>query len=252
MREELSFTRRRFLARALAATITPVSLSAFACDVEDRKKVAGKAEDTAKEVATTVADYLSSLVITAAPVTNQVKSINWYGNTELALLHRRDWYGEVQGFHSGVDWLVPIGTTVTTGVASEGKVISVDGVPFGWGAAPNAVAVDYGRFIVLYGHLSKAEVSVGLKTKLSTVVGRSGTGQGTEHLHLEVIHKDDSVPSGQRPGNIRTNPVKFMAPAVREKMASQAWDTFHKNASNRWLNELDQPDIYPGESLFFP
>ncbi len=185
---------------------------------------------------------------------NKVTATNWYGNTELAFEHRQDWYKDLRGFHSGIDWLVPTETPVRTGIDRDGLVLSVGGEPKpnDWAGAPNAVAIDFGPYIVLYAHLSSVSVAAGTTVPAHSLLGASGIGQDTAHLHLEVILKMDSPKAGLRPGDVRTNPARFLSKELKGQVAGKAWDSFHLNGDNRWLTEDDQPDIVPGGTLFFP
>ena len=243
-----TYTRRQALKfGGLSLTLSPFLLLQ-ACDEVDQ------AVEEAKGVATTVSEAAFSLSVCPVP-TDKVTSANWYGNTELAYTKRREWYAELQGFHSGVDWLLPVRSQVISGVVGNGTVLSVDGkpAPNAWGSEPNAVAVQYRDFIVLYGHLSEARVTPGMEVRRDTVLGLSGTGQGTPHLHLEVIRRDKNTSAGQRPGSVRTNPVKYFSPALLQFTTEMAkGSTFHANSKNEWLKPSEQPDITPGKTHYFP
>ncbi|GGW46943.1 hypothetical protein GCM10010503_24650 [Streptomyces lucensis JCM 4490] len=88
-----------------------------------------------------------------------------------------------KGYHTGIDFLVPTGTSVQA--AEAGQVVSA-----GWGGS-------YGYQVVLrhadgrytqYGHLSAISVRAGQRVALGQRIGRSGaTGNVTgPHLHFEV------------------------------------------------------------------
>ncbi|MFJ4734177.1 transglycosylase family protein [Streptomyces sp. NPDC088770] len=88
-----------------------------------------------------------------------------------------------KGYHTGVDFEVPTGTSVKA--AAAGRVVSA-----GWGGA-------YGYQVVIrhadghytqYGHLSAISVRVGQTVAVGRGIGRSGaTGNVTgPHLHFEV------------------------------------------------------------------
>jgi len=128
-------------------------------------------------------------------------------------------------------------------------------------AGPNAVLVDYGECLVLYGHVSPQPLPpVGQEVQPGAVVARTGKDEdGFAHLHLELIVKDpqwDQLPEAERPktraGNIRTNPVPHFAAAARRQLDRLAKiDGFHPNSGKLWLKPDDQPDITPcGEYLF--
>ncbi|MFG2716136.1 peptidoglycan DD-metalloendopeptidase family protein [Streptomyces goshikiensis] len=87
------------------------------------------------------------------------------------------------GFHTGVDFAVPTGTSVKS--VTAGTVVSA-----GWqGAYGNAVVIRHDDgFYSLYAHLSRASVTVGQKTTGGQEIGLSGsTGNSTgPHVHFEI------------------------------------------------------------------
>ncbi|MER6196040.1 transglycosylase family protein [Streptomyces sp. NPDC001586] len=87
------------------------------------------------------------------------------------------------GFHTGVDFAVPTGTSVKS--VTAGTVVSA-----GWqGSYGNAVVIrhDDGHYS-LYAHLSRASVTTGQKTTGGQEIGLSGsTGNSTgPHVHFEI------------------------------------------------------------------
>jgi murein DD-endopeptidase MepM/ murein hydrolase activator NlpD len=98
------------------------------------------------------------------------------------------------GYHPGIDFGVPIGTSVQA--VADGVVIEAeeDGWHKGYGGY---VKVDHGDGLhSLYAHLSRVDVSVGDQVSAGDHLARSGnTGVSTgPHLHLEMrqdgVHKD--------------------------------------------------------------
>jgi murein DD-endopeptidase MepM/ murein hydrolase activator NlpD len=88
-----------------------------------------------------------------------------------------------KGYHTGVDFPVPTGTTVKA--AAAGRVVSA-----GWGGAYGYQVVirhSDGRY-TQYGHLSAISVKAGQGVGAGQRIGRSGsTGNATgPHLHFEV------------------------------------------------------------------
>jgi len=192
---------------------------------------------------------------TALPVDKgKIKHIEWYGNTQFAYEHRDDYYRQLQGLHDGVDFIVPMGTEIRSPVTLEGKVISIDNVPYDYKAGPHNVLVDYGGFLVLYGHTSdKPAVNLGAKVKPGDLVAYSGTDGSVEHLHLEVIKKDPQWKEGdpnRRPGSVRTNPVPYFSPDVMQQLEGISSGAFHPY--DKWTTPGDQPDITPAEAYFIP
>jgi murein DD-endopeptidase MepM/ murein hydrolase activator NlpD len=86
------------------------------------------------------------------------------------------------GFHTGVDFAVPVGTEVLA--AANGTIM-----PSGWGKSYGLQLVCRvkGGFVI-YAHLSKTLVKPGDKVKKNQVIGLSGnTGNSTgPHLHFEL------------------------------------------------------------------
>jgi murein DD-endopeptidase MepM/ murein hydrolase activator NlpD len=87
------------------------------------------------------------------------------------------------GFHTGVDFAVPIGTPIKS--ITSGTVVSAR-----WdGAYGNVIIIrhDDGMYS-LYAHLSQISVTAGQRTTPSQEIGLSGsTGNSTgPHLHLEI------------------------------------------------------------------
>ncbi|MFC9490407.1 M23 family metallopeptidase, partial [Streptomyces hydrogenans] len=87
------------------------------------------------------------------------------------------------GYHTGVDFPVPTGTTVKA--VSDGKIVSA-----GWGGAYGyqiVVRHDDGRYSQ-YAHLSAVSVREGQRVTGGQRIGRSGsTGNSSgPHLHFEV------------------------------------------------------------------
>jgi murein DD-endopeptidase MepM/ murein hydrolase activator NlpD len=90
-----------------------------------------------------------------------------------------------KGFHTGVDYAVPVGTDVLA--VADGEITNAN-----WGKSYGVQLVqklDGGWFI--YAHLSKALVKPGDKVKEGQVIAKSGnTGNSTgPHLHAELRTK---------------------------------------------------------------
>jgi murein DD-endopeptidase MepM/ murein hydrolase activator NlpD len=88
-------------------------------------------------------------------------------------------------FHSGVDLLAPIGSSVFS--ADRGIVVFA-GQQGNYG---NLVVISHGqKFQTRYGHLSKIEVAIGQEVAAGSIIGMVGnTGQpdiAEPHLHFEV------------------------------------------------------------------
>ncbi len=88
-----------------------------------------------------------------------------------------------QSGHNGLDFAIPEGTPVMA--AADGIVDRAMFDPGGYG---NYVRVYHGGYSTLYGHLSRASVTIGNKVKAGDVIGYSGnTGNSTgPHLHFEL------------------------------------------------------------------
>lgn len=199
----------------------------------------------------------SKFYFTSSPVPiTSVKYTNWYGNTDLAYENRNTWYSKLQGLHSGLDFGCAIGTPITNPINKPGKVISIDNKQYNYGAGPHNVLVDYGDFLVLYGHTSSSNVKINDVVNPGEMIAKSGEDtNGYSHLHMEVIKKDENwsklTPEQQaktKPGNVRTNPVPYLDPSVFNLIKDKAsGSSFHPLPDGKWGNPYEQPDIHPGE-----
>lgn len=125
---------------------------------------------------------------TVLPVTTGYHSSN-YG-------YRLDPFSGRKAFHAGIDFVAPIGTSVTT--AAGGVVVTSEA----HGEYGNIVEVDHGNGLISrYAHLSKSLVKPGdvvLKGQQIAQVGTTGRSTGP-HLHFEV-----------REGGVALNPRQFL------------------------------------------
>lgn len=89
-------------------------------------------------------------------------------------------------WHRGLDYPLSVGTAVTA--ALTGRVTHAGWDPFGYGLL---VAIEGGRYICRYAHLSVVWSKTGVWQLAGTDVGLSGaTGNVTgPHLHFEVFDK---------------------------------------------------------------
>ncbi len=91
--------------------------------------------------------------------------------------------GWAAGYHTGIDWATPVGTSVRA-VGPGTVVLAEYAGDYGYAVL---VEMDDGHY-TLYAHLSEISVRGGQEVNGGTVVGRSGnTGRSTgPHLHFEV------------------------------------------------------------------
>ena len=128
-----------------------------------------------------------------------------------------------RGYHTGVDYAVPVGTDVLA--VADGVIENAS-----WGSAYGTQLVqklDGGWFI--YAHLSKALVKPGDKVSEGQVIAKSGnTGNSTgPHLHAELRNKahwssgtdlDPSALIGTKKASVTKKVVaKVVAPVVKKK-----------------------------------
>jgi murein DD-endopeptidase MepM/ murein hydrolase activator NlpD len=100
-------------------------------------------------------------------------------------------------FHSGIDIAAPLGTPVYAAAGGEVKITEFNKNGYG-----NLVVIQHeSDLTTYYGHLSKIEVSSGVRVKKGDLVGKVGsTGKSTgPHLHFEV-----------RKGDKAQNPDEFL------------------------------------------
>lgn len=205
------------------------------------------------------AEAPTALQIVRQPVPfEKVTWFNPYGATTLAHGKLRGAYGELQGFHSGLDFLVEPETPITSCVNLTGKVISVSNEPFPYKTGPHNVVVRYDHHLVLYGHVSANErPSVGDMIGPGDRVGKSGEDDwGVKHLHLEILLIAPDVtnlpckpPADSRPAIVRTNPLPFFSPALRQQLDTAMLDkrdTMYLPEDHEWHSPDNQPNIVPG------
>jgi murein DD-endopeptidase MepM/ murein hydrolase activator NlpD len=110
--------------------------------------------------------------------------------------YRPDPFTGVRRFHAGIDIAVDAGTTVRA--AMDGKVADV-GYNGNFG---NYVILSHADgYQTLYGHLTKATVTVGTMLSQGSALGFSGnTGYSTgPHLHFGLFHR-----------SLALNPLKYL------------------------------------------
>lgn len=128
-----------------------------------------------------------------------------------------------KGYHTGVDYAVPVGTDVLA--VADGVIEKAS-----WGASYGFQLVeklDGGWFI--YAHLSKTLVKPGDKVKAGQVIAKSGnTGNSTgPHLHVELRNNirwsagtdlDPAKLIGTKPASVAKKvKAKVAAPVVKKK-----------------------------------
>ena len=128
-----------------------------------------------------------------------------------------------KGYHTGVDYAVPVGTDVLA--VADGKIENAS-----WGKSYGVQLVqscDAGFFI--YAHLSKTLVKPGDKVVAGQVIAKSGnTGNSTgPHLHAELRNNirwsagtdlDPAKLIGTKPASVAKKvKAKVAAPVVKKK-----------------------------------
>ena len=132
-----------------------------------------------------------------------------------------------KGYHTGVDYAVPIGTDVYA--VADGKVTSAN-----WGAAYGqqlVTTVNGGWFI--YAHLSATLVKPGDVIKAGQVIAKSGNSGNSSgpHLHAELRSAarwsagkdlDPYLLIGTQKASVATKAkTKVVAPVVKKKTAKK-------------------------------
>ena len=132
-----------------------------------------------------------------------------------------------KGYHTGVDYAVPIGTDVHA--VADGKITAAN-----WGKAYGkqlVQSVNGGWFI--YAHLSATLVKAGDVVKAGQVIAKSGnTGNSTgPHLHVELRNNirwssgkdlDPYLLIGTKKASTATKAkTKVVAPVVKKKTAKK-------------------------------
>jgi murein DD-endopeptidase MepM/ murein hydrolase activator NlpD len=168
---------------------------------EKQKDISGEIEDLEESLR---GQYDTNLLPTKGtsvlivPVPKGSRLTQAYGYTAFAKTAYKT------GFHNGMDWGIPTGTTIRA--AANGKVV----------AAGNNGKYQYGKYVLiehennlvtLYAHLSRQVVSSGQRVSAGEVIGYSGsTGYSTgPHLHFGVY----SEPSYCRESRVSTQCVQL-------------------------------------------
>lgn len=231
----------------------------------------GHLQDVSRTFTTQVADSAAPpgqdvppFQLPALPIAfDSINYINWYGNTNFAYQNRTTIYSALQGLHSGIDFIAPYGTPIKSVVNRSGAVVSINNEPYDYRTGPGNLLIDYGEFLVLYGHIQNAHfpdaIKIGAVVVPNDTIAYVGADTaGLIHLHLEIIRKNPpaSGAPGGRPGYIRTNPVPFFSSNTLDQLTQKAQGigaTFHPIPSvTKWQTPNDQPDIIPGGPLLVP
>jgi murein DD-endopeptidase MepM/ murein hydrolase activator NlpD len=132
-----------------------------------------------------------------------------------------------KGYHTGVDYAVPVGTDVHA--VADGKVTSAN-----WGAAYGqqlVTTVNGGWFI--YAHLSATLVKPGDVVKAGQVIAKSGNSGNSSgpHLHVELRNNpkwsagkdlDPYLLLGTQKASVATKAkTKVIAPVVKKNTAKK-------------------------------
>jgi murein DD-endopeptidase MepM/ murein hydrolase activator NlpD len=152
-----------------------------------------------------------------------------YGYTKFSIKHRGDFYSQTQGRHSGMDFMVPVGTQLLSIgyglVVGGGDPKNKQQAPFG-GCPPMVVLVRYGNVYAVYGHCSQVLVQRGQFVKPGDVLALSGNFNGA-HLHFELRPVPAKLLGNRDPGqaavnsSIAINPVPFFSSEIQNYFAEQ-------------------------------
>jgi murein DD-endopeptidase MepM/ murein hydrolase activator NlpD len=152
-----------------------------------------------------------------------------YGYTKFSIKHRGDFYSQTQGRHSGMDFMVPVGTQLLSIgyglVVGGGDPKNKQQAPFG-GCPPNVILVRYGNVYAIYGHCSKVIAQRGQFVKPGDLLGLSGDFNGP-HLHFELRPVPAQMLGNREPGQpavnsaIAINPVPFFSLDIQNFFAGE-------------------------------
>jgi murein DD-endopeptidase MepM/ murein hydrolase activator NlpD len=136
-----------------------------------------------------------------------------YGYTKFAKSHATQFYSQTQGRHSGMDFMVPVGTQLLSigyGLVVGAGVPSTPDAPFG-GCKPFVILVRYGTVYAVYGHCSQVKVQRGQLVRPGDVLGLSGEFNGP-HLHFELRPVPANVLGNRDLGQAAVNPSIALNP----------------------------------------
>lgn len=152
-----------------------------------------------------------------------------YGYTKFSVRHRSDFYKNTQGRHSGMDFMLPVGTQLLS--IGYGLVVAAGDpgnkalVPFG-GCPPLVVLVRYGNVYAVYGHCSKIIAQRGQFVKPGDLLALSGEYNGG-HVHFELRPVPAALLGNRDPGQaaknsgIALNPVPFFSADIQNTFAHE-------------------------------
>ena len=165
-------------------------------------------------------------------------NVQGFGDTTLAY-HRRkgttdidpegnvypEMYNALGNLHSGWDIAMVSGTSLVA--LGEGEVVCVGedcGQTAGSGGEGVAIRYNSCACVVFYLHTSKQFVSDGDPVHANMIVAESGTGNGYQHLHLEIRKCETCLTF--------YNPIYFFTPEALAQ-ADLTFQTYENN-SNEW------------------
>lgn len=114
--------------------------------------------------------------------------VQGFGDTEFAWSGRSSYYTQTARLHSAIDIFVDKGADVKS-VAAGTVVCTSCGIS---NPVPDVTDPGIAIFhkvcgcVVYYTHLSEQKVEVGNEVDAGTIIGLSGTGYGSEHVHIEI------------------------------------------------------------------
>jgi len=157
-----------------------------------------------------------------------LQDVNYVGTDSDSSYLCYDATGEDKHRHRGIDYSVPIGTSVyasASGTVEFSGTQLKDGKPIGFG---NYIKINHHNgFATYYGHLSSMNVSTGEKVSSGQYIGKSGnSGNVSAHLHFDVRRcastVGECIPIG------RVDPFGFMG-------INNLWNTDE--------NQIEKPDM---------
>lgn len=185
------------------------------------------------------------------PFASQPRLGQPYGYTKFAVTQRDKMYIKTQGRHSGMDFMVPVGTQLLSIgyglVVGAGDPINDKAhAPFG-GCPPLVILVRYGNMYAVYGHCSQIIAKRGQFVKPGDLLGLSGQLNGA-HLHFELRPVPKQMLGNRDPGQaglnsgIAVNPVPFFSPEIQNFFAQQyalLRGTSHDFCCDGFLNQAE-------------
>jgi SH3-like domain-containing protein len=182
------------------------------------------------------------------PVLNETDVLNFSGfgpNNFAYQARNRNIYSALCYLHNGLDFGIPIGTTLCAIDWGVVLYVSAREGDNPYASGPHSIVVRYGNHCIVYGHMRGAKQGVDMLVKRGDIVspgqplGASGTFNSYPHLHFEIRRIDPAYI--QRLQNLATTESPNAIPKRMNEL-------FDQRGLRAWIPTTD---YYINPALFF-